>query len=134
MKKKRFIIIGCLMVLVVAYVIGIIPNIRSRSEYDRTVEALQSLPRERVDAAVQAFIHDRKASSTALPATVTFAELVSGGYLHTNEVAAFGGKQAEVFVDVDDSHPLAIWIRVHLTDTRDAIEWRDGSIGLEPRL
>jgi hypothetical protein len=110
------------VILVVAYVIGMIPSIRFHREWDRTVEALRSLPHERVDAAVQAFINDRKPSTAALPAAVTFAELVSGGYLHTNEVAAFGGKQAEVFLDADMFHPAAIWIRVHLTDTRDVVE------------
>ena len=134
MKKKHLIIIICLAVLVTAYVVGMIPSIRAHREWDRTVEALRSLPRERVDAAVQAFVHDRKASIAALPATVTFVELVSGGYLHTNDVAAFGGKQAEVFLDADESHPAAIWIRVHLTDTRDVVEATDGSIMLEPKL
>jgi len=132
-KKKRYIIVGCLVVLIGAYIVVMVPSIHFRSEWDRTVEALRSLPRERVEGAVQAFIHTRKTSAT-LPASVSFAELVAGGYLRTNEVAAFGGKQAEVFFDADESHPQDIWIRVHLTDTRDAVEFNDGSIALEPRL
>jgi hypothetical protein len=91
------------------------------------------LPRERVDAAVQAFLHD-KAGATASPTTVTFAELVSGGYLHTNDVAAFGGKQVVVFIGVGGSTPAADYLLVHLTDTRDVVEEADGSIMVRPRL
>lgn len=132
MKKKHLIILGCVVILVAAYVISIIPTIRFHHEWDRTVEALRSLPRERVDAAVQAFIHDHKTSTTALPASVTFAELVSGGYLHTNDVAAFGDKQAEVFLDADESHPAAIWIRVRMPNGHDVFEMADGSCMMLP--
>ena len=133
MKKKRLWILGCLAVLVLAYVVAIIPNIRVHREWDRTVAAIRSLPRERVDAAVQAFLHD-KAGTAAPPATVTFAELVSGGYLHTNDVAAFGGKQVVVFTRVDGSNPAAVYLLVPLTDTRDLVEEADGSIMLRPKL
>jgi len=131
-KKKHLIVIGCLVVLVALYFIAMIPSIRFRLEWDRTVKALQSLPRERVDAAVQAFVHDRKASTAGLPATVTFAELVSGGYLRTNDVVAFGGKQAEVFLGVDESYPAAIRIRVRMPNGRDVVEMMDGSCMMLP--
>ena len=134
MKKKRLIIIGCLVVLVAAYVVGMIPNIRFHREVNRTVEALRTLPLERVGPAVQAYVHDRKTNTAALPATVTFAELVSRGYLHTNDVAAFGGKHGEVSLDADESHPAAVYIRVHLPGGRDVVENTDGSIMLEPKL
>ena len=59
---------------------------------------------------------------------------MAGGYLRTNDVAAFDGKQAVVFLGADESHPAAVWIRVHLTDTRNVVENTDGSIMFEPRL
>jgi hypothetical protein len=87
-----------------------------------------------VDAAVQAFVSSRKAGSNTVPATATFDELVAGGYLHSNDVAAFGGKQVVVFIGVDGSTPAAAYLRVHLTDSRDVVENADGSIMLEPKL
>jgi hypothetical protein len=132
-KKKHLIIVSCLLVLVAAYIVSIIPNIRFHREWDRTVQALRGLSRDRVDAAVQAFVRDRKAGTTPLT-TVTFDELVSGGYLHTNDVAAFGGKQVVVFIGIDGSTPAAAYLRVHLTDSRDVVENADGSIMLEPKL
>jgi hypothetical protein len=133
-KANRFIILGVLAALVIAYGISVIPNFRRKAELERTFAALQNLSHDRVETAVQAFVHDRKVGTTTLPATVTFDELVSGGYLHTNEVAAFGGKQVEVFLGVDGSTPAAIWIRVHLADNRNVVVNADGSIMLEPKL
>jgi hypothetical protein len=134
-KIKRIIFV--LILLLLAFVLMRLPSAisaaRQHREWDRTVQALRSLPRERVDTAVQAFLHG-KAGTTAPPATVTFAELVSGGYLHTNDVAAFGGKQVVVFIGVDGSTPAGAYLLVHLTDTRDVVEEADGSIMMRPRL
>jgi hypothetical protein len=133
-KKKPVWILGCLAALVAAYVVAIVPSIRVHREWDRTVAAIRRLPRERVDAAVQAFLHDKVGTAATRPTTVTFAELVSGGYLHTNEVAAFGGKPVVVFTRLDDSNPAATYLLVPLTDTRDLVEQVDGSVMLRPRL
>jgi len=134
-KTKHRVVILASAVLVATYVIFcIVPTLRHRAEWDRTVSALRGLPRDRVDAAVQAFVSSRKAGSNTVPATATFDDLVSGGYLQTNEVAAFGSKKVVVWLGVDDSTPAAFFIRVHLSNNRDAVEMRDGSIMMEPAL
>jgi len=128
MQTKRVIIILASVVLVGAYAFSIAPNLRHRSEWKRTVRALGNLSRERVRAAVQAFTRDRKASGKPLPAAVPFGELVSGGYLRADEVAAFDGTQTTVSLDVDESRPALIWVRVQFPDGCSFAELADGSI------
>ena len=134
MKTKRVILI--VVLLVGAYIAAMLPSAisaqRQKREWLRTVGALQSLPRDRVATAVEAFISSRKATSTALPATVTFAELVSGGYLQTNEVAAFDGKEVVVSLGITDATPQAILIRVRMPNGRDVVEMADGRCMMLP--
>jgi hypothetical protein len=133
-KTKRVILI--VVLLVAAYVVATLPHAisseRHKQELERTFAALRSLPRERVATAVEAFIGSRKTGNTALPATVTFAELVSGGYLATNEIAAFDGKEVIVSLGITDAPPQAILIRVRMPDGRDVVEWSDGSCVMLP--
>jgi len=134
MKINRVILVLVLlgaMVIATMLVGGVSAELRHR-EWSKTVEALRNLPRDRVDTAVQAFIRDKKASGASLPATVTFGELVSGGYLTTNVVAAFDGKEVIVSLSSDDITPQSILIRVPLTNGREIVEMGDGSVQMMP--
>lgn len=133
MRKKHFIIILACFALIGAYALSIAPNFRHRSEWNRTVKALQSLSRERVQAAVEGFTRDRKARGIQLPATVTLQDLVSGAYLRAGEVAGLSGTQTTVAVDVNESTPAMIWIRVRFPDGCSFAEMADGSIQGLPR-
>ncbi len=131
-KNKRPIILGALGVLVIAYIIGIIPNLRHRSEWKQTVKALQSLSRDRIDTAVQSFARDRKATNSVVPTAVPLRELVSGGYLVAEDIRGLEGRDVTVSLTVDETRPSAIWIRVRAAD-HDTALMGDGSIQQLPR-
>ena len=133
MKRKHLIIVSVCIVLVGAYAISVAPNFRHRSEWNRTVKTLQSLSRERVQAAVQGFARDRKAGGKPLPAAVALQDLVSGGYLRADEVSGLNGAQATVTLDADESAPSMIWIRVQFPDGCSFAELADGSIQALPK-
>ena len=57
--------------------------------------ALQGVPRERLEAAVQAFARDRKAGGGTIPATVPLRDLVIRGYLG-NDIRGLAGEEAIV--------------------------------------
>ena len=128
MKNKRVIILGVLAVLGVAYVISIVPNFRHRAEWNQTVRALRSLPRDRVDSALEAFVRDQKAKGGAVPATVSFRDLVAGGFLRADEAAPFTGMEVTFGVGVDETRPQQILVRVPLSGGRVVVELADGSI------
>lgn len=119
-KRKRVIIFGILAALFVAYVVSIVPNFRRK----QTVAALRSLPRDRVEAAARAFAHDRKATDKA----VALHELVSGGYLQAEDVRGLEGRDVTVAVDVDETAPQTILIRVRASDGSDIVLLADGSV------
>jgi hypothetical protein len=124
MKKKRLIILGVLAALIVAYIISIVPNFRHRAEWKRTVAALRSLPHDRLTAAIQAFVRDRKTTDTTAP----LRELVSGGYLRADEVGGLADRDVSVSLVADETTPQTVWIRVRASDGSDIVLLADGSI------
>ena|SRR3989442_285649 len=132
MKNKRPIILGALGVLVIAYIISTIPNLRHRSEWKQTVKALQSLSRERIDTAVQLFARDRQAKNSVVPTAVPLSELVSGGYLGSEDIRGLEGRDVTVSLATDETRPQKIWIRVRAADYDTAL-MADGSVLQLPR-
>ena len=123
-KIKRRIILGVLTALVIAYIISIVGNFRHRAEWKRTVAALQSLPQDRVKDAVQAFKRDRKTTKSV----VSLRELVSAGYLQTEDVQGLGNRDVSVSLVADETRPQVIWIRVRAADGSDIVLLADGSV------
>jgi len=124
MKNKRLIILGVLAALVVTCIFSIIPNFRYRAEWKRTVAALQSLPHDRMEAAVQAFKRDRKATE----GTVPLRELVSGGYLRAEDIRGLEERDVTVSLSADEESPQMVLIRVRADDGSDIVALEDGSI------
>ena len=124
MRTKRFIIFGVLAVLVVAYFISIIPNVRRRAEWNRTVAAIQSLPHDRVAMAVQAFARDHRSTDSIVP----LRELVSGGYLRAEEIRGLEDRDVTVSLTADETTSAAVWLRVRAADGSDIVVMADGSI------
>ena len=124
MQNKRLIILGVLAALVLAYIVSIIPNFRHRAEWKRTVAALQSLPYDRMNAAVQAFKRDRKTTASTVP----LRDLVSGGYLREDEILGLEERDATVSLSADETNPQTVWIRVRANDGFDIVVLGDGSI------
>lgn len=129
MKKKRLIISAVLTVLVAAYVISVISKWRHRIEWNRTVAALQSLPYERLETAVQAFKRDRKPTDTTVP----LRELVSDGYLRAEDVRDLTDRNILVSLTANETDPQATLIRVHATGGPDIVMLADGSIQAEAK-
>lgn len=128
-KKKRLIISAVLTVLVAAYVISVISKWRHRLEWNRTVAALQSLPYERLETAVQAFKRDRKPTDTTVP----LRELVSDGYLRAEDVQDLTDRNILVSLTANEMDPQSTLIRVHATDGTDIVLLIDGSVQQETR-
>jgi hypothetical protein len=129
-KKKRLIILGVLAALVAAYIVSIIPNFRHRAERRRVVAALQSVPHDRLNTAVQSFKRDRKPTDSTVP----LRELVSGGYLRAEDIRGLEDRDVTVSLSADETMPQMILIRVHSTDGFDIALMADGSVqGLPKR-
>jgi hypothetical protein len=132
-KAKRLIILGVLTAPVVGYIISMIPNFRARADEKEIVSALQSLPRARFIAAVQLFAHEHNADSSVFPGSVVLSELLSGGYLRTQEVAGLERRDASISLPIDETRPQELRIRVRANDGSVIALVGDGSIQKLPR-
>jgi len=122
-KRKRLIILG-LAALVAACIVSIIPNFRHRAEWKRMVAALQSLPHDRLDTAVQSFKRDRKPTDSTVP----LRELVAGGYLRAEDIRGLEDRDVTVSLSADETSPQMVLIRVRASDGSDIVALADGSI------
>jgi len=59
-------------------------------------------------AALQAFSHDKATNGPQLHGEISLQELVAGGYLTTNDVAAFDGMDVTFFAGASDASPPLI--------------------------
>jgi hypothetical protein len=128
MKSKRFIVLGGVALLVIAYIIFLAPNVRHRSERLRIVGAFETLPRERAASAVASFARDRRAKNTMVPKTASLGELVSGGYLKPQDAKAFEGAQVAFHTDAGASYAQDILAEARLSDGAIIILLSDGSV------
>ena len=130
MKTKRLVLISVLFVAV--FIVASLPtgisNYRKQSEFKKIAAALQALPQDRIFAAMEAFSRDRKASGSPLPATVSFRELISGGYLRVEDVRGLEDREVSVPLTVNETTPNRAWIRVKLTDGCEAVLSSDGFV------
>ncbi len=92
----------------------------AKAQQEAHENALSQFDYEHIRRAVDSFARDRKARGLALPATVSFQQLASQGYLPSNEVAAFSNADATVSFRAAEGLNVP-WIR---------IRWKDGS-GIE---
>ena len=82
------------------------------------------MPQARIKDAVQAFKRDRKTTDSIVP----LRELVSGGYLRTEDVQGLGDRDVSVSLVADETRPQVIWIRVRAADGSDIVLLGDGSV------
>jgi len=131
MKTKWAIVFAGLAALIVTCALLMVPN--RRSHWEQLAAALQNVPRDRLEAAVQAFTRDRKAATNAMPATVPLRDLVARGYLGTNDIRGLEGRDATVSLFMDETTPQMILIRVHERNGSDTALMMDGSVQGLPR-
>lgn len=95
-----------------ACLVGIKNNVRILE----TTKALWELENDRLGPATKAFIRDREARGISVPSTVTFSELVSGGYLSNTDVGTFSNAQITMSLNVATTNTKAMLIRVRFAD------------------
>ena len=80
--------------------------------------------------ALQAFSHDRVTHGLPLPQEVSLQGLVAGGYLTTNDVAAFDGTDVTFFAGASETSPQAILavVRHRADDKQVTCLLADGSV------
>jgi len=117
------------MVLVVAYTTCVVvPNVRHRSELQRLTKALQSLSRDRIQSAFQSFTKDRSATNVVMVGSTSLEELVSGGYLRSNEAQPFGGAHVDFFPAPDDRSPQMLLAAARSSGGQVVALLSDGSV------
>lgn len=89
----------------------------SQAEVQAQEDAINHFDYRHVCPAADAFARDRKARGLALPATVSFQQLVSQGYLPSSEVAALSNADATVSFRAPEGANVP-WIR---------IRWKNGA-------
>ena len=125
---RRWIIAG-ILALLTGCIVTVIPGLRAHSERQQTVSAIQSLSRDRVNSAAQAYARERNITN----GTVLLNDLVSTGYLRPGEVGSLGNRGALVFITTNVNYPQAFWIRVPVVHGSEIVGLMDGSVQLVAR-
>ncbi|HEY5040407.1 MAG TPA: hypothetical protein VIK53_00205 [Verrucomicrobiae bacterium] len=83
-------------------------------------------------AAEQSYLRDHVSRGEPSTASVTLRDLVSGGYISTDDARAFDGMDVTFYPTVGDSDPQAILVRVQMRDGVQIALMADGSIAQLP--
>ena len=125
MKIRRLIFIVCSLVVAAAVVCAVLVF-----HWQHSQPVFKDAPK--LAAAVQAFSRDQAARGQPLPASVSLHELVSGGYIATNDVHAFDGMDVTISL-ASDAYPQSILIHVRMSDGTEIAAMADGSVQQLPR-
>ena len=122
---RRFVYIA---LVIVALAVGLTLGLQSHWERKQPAfDVAKLIP------ALQAFGRDRAAGGQPLPLTISLSDLVAGGYLSVNDVAAFRGADVTFYTSVDVRSPHAILARARMPDGTELVVLADGSVqGLAP--
>jgi Flp pilus assembly protein CpaB len=121
MKIRRLILIASLLVAVAALASWLIV-----SHWERSDQTFKILPK--LAAAKQSYVRDHASRGQPLPASVTLQDLVSGGYVSTDEVRSLAGADVTFYPAVTDATPQAILVRVRMPDGIQIAALADGSV------
>jgi len=124
MKTRGITFFVVIAALLLVYAISILPNLRYRAEWRRTVSALQGVSVDRLSAAAHSFANDKRVTDTTVP----LHSLVSAGYLRSEEVRNLNGKDATISLTANEVTPSEALIRVRGSDGSDIVLSADGSI------
>jgi hypothetical protein len=127
MKTKPAFILGAVIVatLAIALFFGL--------AIDRGEEARSMQDSARLVAAVQNYSRDRATKRLPLPASVSLRELVTLGYLKTEDVRVFEGMAVSVFLGTNSGKETETLMRARQPDGSVMELLRDGSIQQGPR-
>ena len=80
----------------------------------------------RLALAVESYSRDYVSRGQRLPSSVTFRDLVNGGYISTREVRAFNGMKVTMYPTVS-TDPRTVLVRVRMPDGVLYVTRADGS-------
>jgi hypothetical protein len=86
----------------------------------------------RLAMAVESYSRDYVSRGQRLPSSVTFQDLVNGGYISAREVRAFNGMKVTMYPTVS-TDPRTVLVRVRMPDGAQYVTMVDGSIQPESR-
>ncbi len=121
MKTRRFLAVACSGIALVVVVVSV-----ASGYWERKQKPFQNGPR--LISALQAFARDQAASGRRLPPEVSLEDLLRGGYLTTNDVAAFQGIDVIFSTQADDTNPQMVLARARTPDGQFICVLADGSV------
>jgi len=86
----------------------------------------------RLALAVESYSRDFVSRGQRLPSSVTFRDLVNGGYISAKEVRAFNGMKVTMYPTVS-TDPRTVLVRVRMPDGAQYVTTVDGSVRQESR-
>jgi hypothetical protein len=87
----------------------------------------------KIVAAVKSYSRDHSSRGQSLPASLTFQDLISGGYISTNDVRNIGVADATFYLTANIRDPKAVLVRLRMLDGSQIIALTDGSVQKLPR-
>jgi hypothetical protein len=121
MKIRRLILIVSLPVAVAALASWLVISYWERSDVTYNI-----LPK--LGVAEQRYLSDHASRGQPLPTSVTLQDLVSGGYISTNEVRSLAGADVTFYPTATEATPQAILVRVRMPDGSQTVALADGSV------
>jgi hypothetical protein len=82
----------------------------------------------KIFAAAHTYAHDLQAHGTAVPATVGLQDLVAKGLLSPSDVSGFAGMDVTVSLNVSETDPQSVLMRVRMQDGSQIVTLADGSV------
>ena len=120
MKIRRLIVITGLLVVVAA-----LASVALISHWQHSQPTFKSLPK--LVTALKSYSRDHVSRGQPLPSSVTLRDLVTGGYISTEDVRAFDGMDVTIY-PTSDAEPQAILVRVRMSDGSQFVATADGSV------
>jgi hypothetical protein len=121
MKVRRLVVIACAGIALVAAVVLVVS-----AYWERRQTPFQNAPK--LISALQAFSRDQAAGGRRLPPEVSLQDLLRGGYLTTNDVAAFEGMDVTFSTEADDTYPQMVLACARTPDGQYICLLADGSV------
>ena len=87
----------------------------------------------KIVAAVRSYSRDHISRGQPLPTSVRFQDLISSGYISTNDIHNIGVADATFYPTASNRDPKAVLVRVRMLDGSQIIALTDGSVQKLPR-
>ena len=120
-----------LLLLGVGIVILAVLSFALEAYWERKQPVFQDAPK--LIAALQAYSRDRFIHGMKIPASISLNDLVSAGYLTTNDVRAFDGIEVTITTSANGTNSQNVLIHARMPDGSVVTLLQDGSVQQESR-